>query len=101
MGRYARMTESAVSALERQHRQLETLFEQVSAPDADRPAVLRELLQQMAAHLAAERTAVHHTVKSRRIGGDGLADELLDDYHRMDRLMVLIERRKVNSPDVP
>jgi hypothetical protein len=55
----------------------------------------------MAAHIAAERSALHHTVKSRHLGGDHLADELLYDYHRMEELLVLIERRKVNSPDVP
>jgi hypothetical protein len=95
------MTETAVAVLEGQHRQLESLFDQVSSPDANRVAVLHTLLKEMAAHIAAERSAVHLKVKERGIGGVHLADDLLDDYQRMEKLMVLIERRKVNSPDLP
>ncbi len=95
------MTESALAVLEEQHRGLETLFERVSSPDADRPGVLHTLLKDLAAHIAAERSAVHLKLKHESIGGDRLADQLLDDYQRMEKLMVLIERRKVNSPDLP
>ena len=33
--------------------------------------------------------------------GNGLSEELAADYERMERLLVLIERRKFNSPDIP
>lgn len=89
-----------VEVLEGQHQRLVELFGQVSSPDADRPAVLHDLLAEMAAHVAAERATVAPVVKERGIGGD-LADRLGDDYERIEKLMVLIERRKFNSPDVP
>jgi hypothetical protein len=38
---------------------------------------------------------------ARGIGGDGFPEELKSDYDEIDRLLVLIERRKANSPDVP
>lgn len=95
------MSTSVVNVLEAQHRRIAELFGQVSDPSADRPAVLHTLLRELAAHVAAERSEVGPVVKSRSIGGDGLAGELVDDYDRIDRLMVLIERRKFNSPDIP
>lgn len=77
------------------------MFEKVSDPAADRPAVLHSILRELAAHVAAERAEVLPVAKSHDIGGDGFADELVADYERIEELMVLIERRKFNSPDVP
>ena len=77
------------------------MFEKVSDPQADRPAVLHSILRELAAHVAAERGEVLPVVKDREIGGDGFADELLGDYKEIEDLMVHIERRKFNSPDVP
>ena len=90
-----------MDVLDAQHRRVAELFEQVSDPGADRPVVLQTLLRELAAHVAAERSEVGPVVKSRSIGGDDLAGQLIEDYDRIDRLMVLIERRKFNSPDLP
>lgn len=90
-----------VDVLDAQHRRLAELFEDVSKPGEDRPAVLHRLLKELAAHVAAERAEVEPVVKRRSIGGDGLAGDLVGDYSRIENLMVLIERRKFNSPDVP
>ena len=90
-----------MEVLEEQHRRVVELFEQVSSPDVDRPAVLHNLLKELAAHVAAERSAVQPVVKDRDIGESDLNGQLLDDYERMEKLMVLIERRKFNSPDIP
>ena len=95
------MTGTVVEVLEEQHRRVVELFEQVSSPDVDRPAVLHNLLKELAAHVAAERSAVQPVVKDRDIGEGDLNGQLLDDYERMEKLMVLIERRKFNSPDIP
>lgn len=95
------MTAALVDVLERQHARIAALFDQVSRPDADRPKVLRSLIRELAAHVASERAEVYPQVKSRRIGGESLAARLQGDYDEIDRLMVLIERRKFNSPDVP
>ena len=90
-----------MDVLDAQHRRLAELFEDVSRPGEDRPAVLHNLLKELAAHVAAERAEVEPVVKRRSIGGDDLAGELLGDYSRIENLMVLIERRKFNSPDIP
>jgi hypothetical protein len=95
------VTAALVDVLERQHARIAALFDQVSRPDADRPVVLRSLLRELAAHVAAERAEVYPAVKARRLGPEHLADRLAADYQEIDRLMVLIERRKFNSPDVP
>jgi hypothetical protein len=91
---------SVTDVLEDQHRRVADLFERVASPDEDRPAVLHALLRELAAHVAAERAAVRPVVDREKIGED-LADRLSEDYDRMENLMVLIERRKFNSPDVP
>lgn len=91
---------SVTDVLEDQHRRVADLFERVASPDEDRPAVLHALLREMAAHVAAERAAVKPVVDRKEIGDD-LAGRLSEDYERMENLMVLIERRKFNSPDVP
>lgn len=90
-----------MDVLDAQHRRVAELLEDVADPDKDRPAVLHNLLGELAAHVAAERSQVEPVVKRRSIGGDELAAELVSDYDRIEKLMVLIERRKFNSPDVP
>ena len=99
-GYQAEVTTSVVDVLEEQHRRISDLFDRVASPDEDRPAVLHVILRELAAHVAAERAAVRPVVDDRGIG-EGLGDQLRHDYDRMEKLMVLIERRKFNSPDVP
>lgn len=89
-----------MDVLEDQHRRIAELFERVASPDEDRPAILHALLRELTAHVAAERAAVRPVVDKRGIGDD-LAGQLMQEYDRMEKLMVLIERRKFNSPDIP
>ena len=89
-----------MDVLEDQHRRVAELFERVAAPDEDRPAILHAILRELVAHVAAERATIRPVVDKKGIGED-LADRLGDDYDRMEKLMVLIERRKFNSPDLP
>lgn len=100
MGINDSVTASVVDVLEDQHRRVAELFDRVSSPDEDRPAVLHAILRELAAHVAAERAVVRPVVDKRGIGED-LAGRLAEDYDRMEKLMVLIERRKFNSPDIP
>jgi hypothetical protein len=95
------MSASVVEVLGDQHRRVAELFERVSSPDEDRPAVLHSLLQELAAHVAAERSAVEPVVRKEDLGDGDLAKDLRQDYDRMEKLMQLIERRKFNSPDIP
>lgn len=40
-------------------------------------------------------------INRRRLGPTGLAQDLRRDYRQMEHLLVLTERRKINSPDMP
>ena len=95
------MGETAVDVLEREHHDLGALFDRVHDPEADRAAALLEVVKQVATHVAVERTFLYPLVKRRSLGSAGLASELRQDYKRMEHLLVLTERRKVNSPDMP
>lgn len=99
-GYHRSVTASVVDVLEDQHRRVAGLFERVASPDEDRPAVLHTLLRELTAHVAAERATVRPVVDDHKLGED-LAGRLADEHDRMEKLMVLIERRKFNSPDVP
>jgi hypothetical protein len=87
--------------LARQHRDLRDLFAAVSDPDVDRAAVWLRTVKQVATHVAVERTFVYPLVKHSWSGSGPLANDLLDDYKKMEHLLVLTERRKINSPDLP
>jgi hypothetical protein len=93
--------ESALNVLAREHQDLEDQFSRVSDPDGDRVKAWREVVRQLATHVAVERTFVFPV--ARRMGHDSadLTHELRRDYRQMEHLLVLTERRKVNSPDMP
>lgn len=100
MGITVGVTSSVVDVLQDQHRRIADLFTRVSSPDEDRPAVLHALIRELTGHVAAERGAL--TPALHRHGVDEeLSSRLDDDHARVEKLMVLIERRKFNSPDVP
>jgi hypothetical protein len=87
--------------LERDHEDLAKLFHAVSQPEADRAGVLQEMICRLAEHVSVERSVLYPVVKHGEIGGPELAEQLQHDYHEIEHLLVLIERRKVNSPDMP
>ena len=92
---------SGLGVLDHEHEGISRLFDAVSDPDADRIEVLFDITRRMAAHISVEQSVFEPVVRERGIGGPDTADGLDEDYHEMQRLLVLIERRKVNSPDVP
>ena len=95
------MGESALDVLAREHHELDEVFARVSDPDADRAKVWKDLVRQLATHVAVERTFLFPLVRRHRLGSEQLAHELRGDYRRMEHLLVLTERRKINSPDMP
>jgi Hemerythrin HHE cation binding domain len=94
------MGETALDVLAREHHDLQELFAQVRDPDADRAAAFREVVKHITSHVAVERSFLYPLVKH-RLALPRLADELRHDYKRMEHLLVLTERRKINSPDMP
>lgn len=93
--------DSALGVLDFEHEGISRLFEDVSDPQAHRSEVLFDITRRLAAHVAVEQSVFLPLAREREIVGPDTADELKDGYHEMERLLVLIERRKVNSPDVP
>ncbi len=93
--------DSAVDVLTLEHEQLRLLFARIRDPAADRSLAWAEIVKQIATHVAIERTFVYPLVKRHRLGSARLADDLRGDYTQMEHLLVLTERRKLNSPDMP
>jgi hypothetical protein len=90
-----------LGVLDFEHEGINRLFDDVSNPDADRPEVLLAITRRLAAHIAVEQSLFLPVVRDRGLGGPDMPDGLETEYHDMQRLLVLIERRKVNSPDMP
>jgi hypothetical protein len=95
------MAETAADLLTREHEDLCGLFARLAEPGADRAGIWLGIVKQIATHVAVERTFVYPLARRGRVGPAGLADELRREYKRMERLLVLTERRKINSPDMP
>lgn len=95
------MRESALDVLSRGHRELQKRFVEVRDPDTDRRPIWRDIVGLMSAHVAVERSFIYPVVKRRGLGGAHLADLLRHEYRSLEHLLVLTERRKINSPDMP
>jgi hypothetical protein len=95
------MGENALDVLAREHDDIRVLFARVRDPDGDRISAWLEAVKQVATHVAVERTFLYPLIKRQGVGTPDLADQLRHDYARMEHLLVLTERRKVNSPDMP
>ena len=96
------MPTDAVEVLAADHAELQELFDRVSRPDEDRASVLKELVTRLSAHVTIERELITAVAKA-QLSEDGQAiAESLTRYHdAVGGVLVLIERRKVNSPDMP
>src|SRR5262249_5988668 len=92
---------NALDVLVREHQDIRQLFARVRDPEADRAAAWLEAVKQVCTHVAVERTFLYPLVTRRDLGTAELADQLRHDYTKMERLLVLTERRKINSPDMP
>ena len=91
----------ALQIIQGQHDDIETCFARVSDPDADRRAALGDLIRQLASHVSIEHSIIYPAIVKSEIGGRDLRRRLKGDYRRLQRLLVRIERRKVDSPDLP
>jgi hemerythrin-like domain-containing protein len=91
----------AVEVLQGEHRELQGLFSRVSRPDENRPEVLKELMQLMAVHLDLEKQMLLPVIRDRVEDGAAIADRLRDEHKRIEKVLTDLDRRKVNSTDVP
>jgi hypothetical protein len=93
--------DDALELLRHNHDQLEEHFARVSDPDVNRVETLGQLVPRLAAHMSAEQSLLLPLLKKHGIGGRKLPRSLNSEFRRMGKLLVLIERRKGNSPDLP
>jgi hemerythrin-like domain-containing protein len=91
----------AVEILQGEHRELQSLFSRVSSPDENRPEILKRLMQLTAIHLDLEKQMLLPVIRIRVDDGAAIADRLRDEHRRIEKLLTTLDRRKVNSPDVP
>ena len=90
-----------LGVLDFEHEGISRLFDQVSDPEADRIEILFDITRRLAAHISVEHGVFLPVARDREIVGPDVVKSLEEDYHEMQRLVVLIERRKMNSPDIP
>lgn len=95
------MAQTATELLEREHCDISELFDRVRSPDEDRASALRELVQRLATHVAVEQAIVFPELRHSSVRDGVLEGELKHDYQAIGHDLVLIERRKANSPDQP
>jgi hemerythrin superfamily protein len=76
----------AVSLIERDHREMEALFERVKAGNGDRAALLGEITTRLTAHARAEEQEVYP--QARRTGpGDAEVGHAYDEHHEAEHLL--------------
>jgi iron-sulfur cluster repair protein YtfE (RIC family) len=92
---------NAIQVLGDEHDSLQRLFVRVSGVDEDRREILKLLIQTLSVHVTMEKQFLVPVVKERVAAGDDLADRLSEYHDNAGRIMTLLDRRKVNSPDVP
>jgi hypothetical protein len=95
------MARDAIKVLSDEHEGLQNLFAQVSREDVDRSAALQQLLHALALHVAVERQMLIPVVKDRLPDGADGARQLSAYHDEIERVHLALDRRKVNSPDVP
>ena len=90
-----------LEVLDRDHADIGGMFEKVGEPEANRGKVLQDLVKRISTHVAVERAELFPVVSQKGLGGPEASEALERDYKEIERLLVLIERRKLNSPDMP
>lgn len=95
------MTVTGLAMMEREHTNIAEAFARVHDKQADRSAEVARLVTSIASHVAVERTYVYPLAKKLGAAAPRLAAELLSDYRHLQKLLLKIDRRKTNSPDMP
>jgi hemerythrin len=93
------MTDALVT-LGRWHEEIGDLLDHVSDPTEDRRVVLSELISRVAAHVSAEQSLMIPAAKSAGVDREQLV-QMRRHYRAMGKALLRIERRKVDSPDMP
>jgi hypothetical protein len=95
------VNDDALEVLDTEHKQLLGLFDRVTSPDEDRALALKQLMQAWASHVAIEAQILIPLLHGHVTDGNVIAQRLGRDHHGVEQILTRLERRKINSPDVP
>jgi YceI-like domain len=92
---------SPLALMERQHSDIAESFNRVHDKNLDRSAEVAQMVTRIASHVAVERNYLYPLAKSIGHRRSRPSRQLISDYRKMQALLVKIDRRKTNSPDMP
>jgi YceI-like domain len=92
---------SPLALIERQHSDIEESFDRVHDKNLDRAAEMAQMVTHIASHVAVERNYLYPLAKKTGHHRSRLGRQLISDYRKMHALLLKIDRRKTNSPDMP
>ena len=92
---------SPLALMERQHTDIVESFDRVHDKDLDRSAEVAQMVTYIASHVAVERNYLYPLAKKIGHRRSGPGRQLISDYRKMQALLVKIDHRKTNSPDMP
>jgi hypothetical protein len=92
---------SPLALMERQHTDIAESFDRVHDKDLDRSAEVAQMVTYIASHVAVERNYLYPLAKKIGHRRSGPGRQLISDYRKMQALLVKIDHRKTNSPDMP
>lgn len=81
------MAADAITLIEQDHRALEALFDQVTAGEGDRVALIEEITARLTAHARAEEAEVYPAVVQADPGEDEEVEHAYDEHHEAEHLL--------------
>jgi hemerythrin superfamily protein len=87
------MSRDAIEVLEKDHREVESLFEEVKAGSGGKDDVVEQIVRELSVHDAIERELLYPAVRDRIASheGEGLAEHSLDEHEEVAELLSQIE----------
>jgi YceI-like domain len=92
---------SPLAVMECQHTKIAESFNRVHDENLDRSAEVARMVTHIASHIAVERNYLYPLAKKIGHRHSRPSHQLISDYRKMQTLLVKIDRRKTNSPDMP
>jgi hemerythrin superfamily protein len=81
------MAADAITLIEQDHRALEALFDQVTAGEGDRVALIQQITDRLTAHARAEETEVYPAIVQARPGEDEEVEHAEHEHYEAETLL--------------
>lgn len=86
------------TAIETDHRQVETLFGAIESGAGDRKDLVGQVVRLLSVHALAEEQLVYPALREAN-GGEALADHAIDEHQEMKELLVRLDRGDPGDED--